>query len=282
MEARFAGRTDTEFSPKAQIWHRFKVQVGDSGERVEIRAKIWQAAGPEPARWQIDCFDVGSSRSSKGSVGVWACSEGEKYFDDLLVRPIYARTEETPPENSIGSESIARDSLSAKVNDGSEREGRSGEYLLRENFDRFAVGAHPRNWGDGLAPVDFSEAADRVSRFFRMNLLDFGGPWDEIVDWATIVLTFCLAGLLAGIALRHRGRIRHSKASNGWIWRIPFEFVPFVALSVYYGAMKGVVVVLYAGAGLGAGCLWRFLHTLLLKLFPSPTDRTRPTIDHSA
>jgi hypothetical protein len=264
--------TDTEVSPEAGVWHRFRIEVQDSGGRTEIRAKVWEDSSPEPAKWQIDCFDAGSSRVTKGSVGVWACSEGEKYFDDLIVKPIYVRTNRAQPENSIGGETIAEDSPPAKVKDDSESKGQSGGYLFHENFDRLGIGVHPEDWSDRLAPLDFSEAADGVSRFFRMNLLDFGGPWDEIADWMAITSTFCLAGLFAGIAFRLRARIRQGKAFTPWKWRIPFEFLPFVALFIYDGARKGVVVVLYAVAGLGAGFIWALLNRLVLKLLVSVNE----------
>ncbi len=47
---------------------------------------------------------------------------------------------------------------------------------------------------------------------------------------------------------------------------MPLEFLPFVALSVCVGAVKGVAVVLYAIAGAGGGYLWRLLHVSLLRL----------------
>ncbi len=267
MEPEVAGRTDTEFSPKARVWHRFKVQVQDAGKRTQIRAKVWKDGIAEPAQWQVECFDTGPARNCKGSVGVWACSEGKKYFDDLLVKPMSAQPRVGSPEIMVVPDTKSDASLPPEAGAAPRNNARSHQYLLRENFDRFSVGTHPAEWKDETS-LDLSEAADRISRFFRMNLLDFSGPWDEVVDWATIALTFCLAGLFAGIVRRRRICHRESKASIGWKCRIPFEFLPFVALFIYDGARKGAIIVLYAAAGLCAGYLWRFLHALLLARFP--------------
>lgn len=232
------GQTDTELSPETKFWYRFKVEAEDSGDRTQIRAKVWKEGSPEPVSWQIACFDEGPRRNVRGFVGVWASSKGEKYFDDLSVKLL--------------SHKASQD-----------------QFLLQEDFERFSLGAHSADWNDRIAPVDFSEVVDRLSDFFRMNLLDFAGPWDEVVDLGAIALTFCSAGLLGGIARNYRARLRHSTDPTGRKWRIPVELVPFVSIFVYAGAMKGVVLPFYAGGGICAGYLWRFLHTAVLKLFRS-------------
>jgi len=266
-------QANTNVEPEPRVWYRFKVQVEDADGRTQIKAKVWKDGNAEPRKWQAECCDAGRSRSVKGSVGVWACSEGEKYFDDLLVRPIRARGGERSPNMGVQPETTRYNSSPSKAHTTWPNKARAHDYVLREDFDRFPVGAHPAEWSSGCAPLDLSEAADTVSSLFGMNLLDFGGPWDEIVDLTAVALTFCLAGFLGAIALKLRAGLRCRMPCVGKKWRIPFEFLPFVSLFMYLGAMKGLAIVLYAAAGSTAGYLWRCLSMSLLNLFPSPNIR---------
>ncbi len=266
LEIEGKGETDTEVSPEARTWYRLRIRAENEGDRTRIRAKVWSERNAEPAKWQVDCFDAGAFRNARGFVGVWGCSQGEKYFDDLIVRQILGESRRGASHKSVLAEGMPDSAGGEGAGAASQSNELAASYLLREDFDGFRIGEHPAAWKDGIAPVDLSEAADRLSRFFRMNLLDFAGPWDEIVDFTAVALTFCLAGLLAGIALGYRSSVQPSGTQTRRRRRIPFEFLPFVALSVYVGAMKGVGVVLYATAGVGAGHLWRFLQGTLVRL----------------
>jgi len=86
-------------------------------------------------------------------------------------------------------------------------------------------------------------------------------------------LTFCLAGFLGAIALKLRAGLRCRMPCVGKKWRIPFEFLPFVGLFMYLGAMKGLAIVLYAAAGVCAGCIWALLNRFALKLLLSVSGR---------
>jgi hypothetical protein len=266
LEIEGKGETDTEVSPEARTWYRLRIRAENEGDRTRIRARVWSGRNAEPAKWQVDCFDAGAFRNARGFVGVWGCSEGEKYFDDLIVRRMPAELRQGVPDTSVRTEGIPDSAIPEGVGAASRTNELAARYLLREDFDGFRAGEHPVAWKDRIAPVDLSEAADRLSRFFRMNLVDFAGPWDEIVDFTAIALTFCLAGLLAAIALGYTSSLQPSGTQTRRRRRIPFEFLPFVALSMYVGAMKGVAVLLYAIAGAGAGYLWRFLQGTLLRL----------------
>jgi hypothetical protein len=268
--AKWAGRSDSELSPEAGVWYRFRIQATTADPRTHIRAKVWKSRSPEPDEWQIDCSDAGTERNVRGSVGVWGCSEGRKYFDDLLVRPIAVQSEEDAMDVFTPLEEVARYSPARQqpdhLNDGS-----SELYLLREDFDGFDVGSRPPYWRNGCAAVDLSEATDSFSRLFGMNLLDFAGPWDEFVDLAAVMLTFGAAGLLAGVALKYRVRRRHSTASRGNKGSVPLECVPFILLFLYVGVGKHTLLMAYPLLGVPAGYLWRLSYCALARLFGFPT-----------
>lgn len=77
---------DTEISPEANVWYRFRIQAKDVSNQTLIVAKVWRDGEDEPESWQVDCFDDNASRSSAGTIGVWTSGPGEKYVDDLQVR----------------------------------------------------------------------------------------------------------------------------------------------------------------------------------------------------
>jgi len=277
MELNAEGETDTEVSPVGGVWYNFKVQVDDAGARTRIHANVWKGGDKEPAKWQTECFDSVPGRNVKGSVGVWGCSEGEKYFDDLSVRRIAAQPEESPLGRVNRPVPGEDENPNPKILPGSPNDTPSLGYLLREDFSGFRAGTHPSGWKEAVAPLDPSEAADRVSRFFRMNLLDFAGGWDEVFDLGAIGLVFCITGFLAAIILRHRLRLRHPTTSVRKGARIPFELIPFLALFAYAGATEVPVGVVYAGGGACAGYLWRVIYALLLRvLAPSRPARSPP------
>ncbi|MBN1318538.1 MAG: pilus assembly protein [Anaerolineales bacterium] len=84
------GVTDTGISLASGVWYRFRIQVESlyGGTRINIRAKVWLDGDSEPVNWQVDCYDVSSTRYTSGTVGVWTMNTGEKYFDDLIVQPL--------------------------------------------------------------------------------------------------------------------------------------------------------------------------------------------------
>jgi glucose/arabinose dehydrogenase len=79
------GDTTTDVVPAVDTWYRFRVQVVDTGARTEIRANVWPDGSPEPAGWQVDCYDDSPTRRTSGTVGVWSFAAGAKYWDDLAV-----------------------------------------------------------------------------------------------------------------------------------------------------------------------------------------------------
>lgn len=269
MEIEGKGETDTEVSPEAGTWYGFRVQVENVGDRTRIRANVWRDGDAEPAKWQVDCFDAGRLRNREGSVGVWACSEGEKYFDDLIVRQMPAESRRGTSHKSVLAETMPDSAGRERVRIRSQGNQLAAQRLLREDFGSFPVGTHPAGWKDKLAAVDLSEAADAVSRSFRMNLLDFAGPWDEFVDLGAIAVVFGFAGLLAGTVRMRMTRFRRKRPSMAGKFTILLELAPFVAILLYAGAMRGAAIVFYAAAGVGSGCLWRLFQVLLIRLFSS-------------
>ncbi len=105
------GVTDSQVTPQANDWHRFRIEVDAQADRTAIRAKIWPETAPEPADFQIDAFDSSSVRAQSGTVGLWAQGDGQAAFDQIEVRPLAG-----------------------------------GSALLVEHFERLADGATPATW----------------------------------------------------------------------------------------------------------------------------------------
>jgi hypothetical protein len=81
------GTFDTGVVPVANVWYHFVIEVEDTGTRTEVRAKVWAEGAPEPTNWQAEAYDDNSTRLTTGTVGVWSCFGGNKYWDDLTVEP---------------------------------------------------------------------------------------------------------------------------------------------------------------------------------------------------
>lgn len=84
---------DTMLCPQPWEWYRFRVRVEEEQGQTRIRGKIWRQHTPEPEKWKVEFLDerpVGSARpaAGRGAIGLEAAGKGEKFFDDLLVRPI--------------------------------------------------------------------------------------------------------------------------------------------------------------------------------------------------
>jgi len=75
--------SDTGVTPTAGTWYHFKFDVVDRGTYNQIRARIWRAGTSEPANFQAECVDETSTRTRRGSIGVYAAGLGQKYWDDL-------------------------------------------------------------------------------------------------------------------------------------------------------------------------------------------------------
>ena len=82
------GSLDTGVVPIANTWYRFVLEVEDTGERTEIRAKIWPDGNVEPGAFQAIAFDNTAGRLTAGTIGLWAMGPGEKYLDDVTVEPL--------------------------------------------------------------------------------------------------------------------------------------------------------------------------------------------------
>ena len=76
---------DTGVDPTPNVWHRFKIEVEDTGVATLSRAKVWVDGTPEPAAFQQNCSDASATRLTSGTIGMWAMSSGTKVIDDLVV-----------------------------------------------------------------------------------------------------------------------------------------------------------------------------------------------------
>jgi RHS repeat-associated protein len=89
------GTHDTGIVPSVNTWYRFIVEVEDVSGSTAIRVKVWEDNTSEPATWQIDAVDSSSPLTS-GTFGLWAYSNGSKYWDELAVESLTAVPANTP------------------------------------------------------------------------------------------------------------------------------------------------------------------------------------------
>jgi hypothetical protein len=68
------------------------VQAATDLDRVTVRARVWAEGSAEPGVWQAETYDESSTRITAGAGGVRTYGPGDKYFDDLVVRPLPSYT----------------------------------------------------------------------------------------------------------------------------------------------------------------------------------------------
>lgn len=79
------GVVTTGLRPVPSTWYAFAVEVTVDDRATRIRARVWDAATPEPDGWQIDCEDASASRRTHGTIGVWSMGPGAKWWRHLEV-----------------------------------------------------------------------------------------------------------------------------------------------------------------------------------------------------
>jgi len=84
-QSNIIGVTNSGVVPIAETWYQFKIFIEDTGSQTDIKAKIWEDGTVEPINWQIDCYDSSADRYTKGKIGVWSMSSGNKYIDNLKI-----------------------------------------------------------------------------------------------------------------------------------------------------------------------------------------------------
>lgn len=105
------GKTDSQVTPQAGEWHRFRIEASVEADRTRIRARVWPESAAEPADFPIDAYDASSLRLTAGTVGLWAQGDSQPAFDQIEVYPLAA-----------------------------------GPALLVADFDRLPAGQAPVNW----------------------------------------------------------------------------------------------------------------------------------------
>ena len=101
------GSTDTGVVQTVDVWYQFEVEVADTGSQTEVRARVWEEGTTKPTGWQIDAFDSSAARLTSGTIGVWAYSNGAKYFDYLTVSALAAPGPHTLTLSATGQGSVA-------------------------------------------------------------------------------------------------------------------------------------------------------------------------------
>jgi len=251
---------DTRLRPKPWKWYRFRIRVEEEEGQTRIRGKIWEEYTPEPEKWKVEFLDKSPGRNARGSIGLEATGRGEKFFDDLLVRPIRFGEDgrlsgEVQVKGGEEEPEVRQDPSSR-----GDTEPWNGISFLEDDFETFPVGAHPTGWRDLTDTMDLSDVADNLSRFFDLTIVDFAGPWDEVIDLGTMCLVFAAAGFFAGAARKRRNRWRRAKATGRRASGILLEFLPFLLVFAYAGIPpKGALVTVYAAAAILAGWTWILL-----------------------
>ena len=72
-------------------WTRYRIQVTQEPTGTRVRARLWHAGDPEPGSdgtWDIDVLDDDPTRPVQGTVGFYGRAGGERFFDDVVVRPL--------------------------------------------------------------------------------------------------------------------------------------------------------------------------------------------------
>ncbi len=98
------GVSSTNIVPEAGVWYRFRVLVADEGSRTRVQAKVWKEGTPEPAEWQIDCYDDSPDRRRAGTFGVWSMNSHGHYWDRLEVDGLSPEGTELPGEDEVPDE----------------------------------------------------------------------------------------------------------------------------------------------------------------------------------
>lgn len=76
----------TPFPWKTGVWYTLKFQAANEGDKVVLRAKLWERAAKEPAEWTLTATDANPNRT--GSPGLFGnATNGEIFYDNLSVTP---------------------------------------------------------------------------------------------------------------------------------------------------------------------------------------------------
>jgi hypothetical protein len=95
-----AGAADTGVVPYSDAWYWFRFQAFAAAWGTRLRAKIWHEADEEPSDWQVECVDESTAALVAGAPGVWSMGSGEKYWDDLEVRLMFADPGQGDPNDA--------------------------------------------------------------------------------------------------------------------------------------------------------------------------------------
>jgi hypothetical protein len=93
---------DTGISLVAGTWFHFSLRMETMVNHTNIRAKVWPSGVSEPSEWQIDCDHGEIDRLTNGTVGVWSMGNGEKYWDDLVIK-VLSQEDEPAAANFLPS-----------------------------------------------------------------------------------------------------------------------------------------------------------------------------------
>jgi len=67
------------------VWHRFRVRMRETGDKIEMLGRTWSDGEAEPFTWDLTYADASPLRIAAGTVGLYAEGPGTKEFADLAV-----------------------------------------------------------------------------------------------------------------------------------------------------------------------------------------------------
>lgn len=83
------GSTRTGVISQPNVWYAYRFRAFDEGGALRVQAMVWDESKTAPADWQVDCLlPADSPHVVGGAPGVWSMGSGEKYWDDLTLKPI--------------------------------------------------------------------------------------------------------------------------------------------------------------------------------------------------
>lgn len=138
------GQTDSQVTPQAGEWLRFRIEASVEADRTRIRARIWPESAAEPADFAIDAYDASALRLTAGTVGLWTSGDGQAAFDQIEVYPLAA-----------------------------------GPALLVADFDRLPAGQAPAGWQQTGARSRYPGRNDLFRTILREGNTTYGADLTE-------------------------------------------------------------------------------------------------------
>jgi len=123
----------------------------------------------------------------------------------------------------------------------------------------------------------FAGETGTLAGLFSIRIFDGKSISGAMVNLGVISAAFGVAGMMAGIILRHRVRREQSHSFFTRKIRIPVEVLSFLCFFAYAGLSSERLLGVYLASALVAAFLWRFWYRIILSIVSSlDVDRLMP------